>query len=154
MPEPLTFSIKRPVRFADSDLLQIVWHGHYVLWLEDARQALGEHIGLSYEALIEYKIAAPIVELGLKYKLSARYGDMLCISAKLHWEETPKLRHTYEVRRESDYVLLTTAETTQVLVNTDGQMLLNFPDFLLDLRKRWQAGEIPATPETVNSPWG
>ncbi|MHC4840962.1 MAG: acyl-CoA thioesterase [Planctomycetota bacterium] len=152
MPDPLSFTVKRPVRFADSDLLQIVWHGHYVLWLEDARQALGEHIGLSYEALIEHEVAAPIVDMQLKYKLSAKYGDILCVTANLHWEETPKLRHSYEVRRESDNALLTTAETTQVLVNTDGQMLLNFPQFLLDVRERWANGKIE-TSGSADSPW-
>lgn len=136
------------VRFGHSDLLRIVWHGHYVQWLEDARQSLGSAIGLGYEDLIQLSYAAPIVDMHLAYRRPARYGDDLDVTAKLVWQETPKLVHHYEVRRVSDGEVLTKAETVQVLLNPDGELVLNFPPFLTDLRRRWLAGEIklPDTP--------
>ena len=51
-PPPLSHTIRVNVRFGHSDLLQIAWHGHYVQWLEDARQSLGTAVGLGYEDLI------------------------------------------------------------------------------------------------------
>jgi acyl-CoA thioester hydrolase len=146
VPEPLSHTIQVTVRFGHSDLLGIVWHGNYVQWLEDARQSLGTAIGLGYEDLMRERFAAPIVDMQLQYKKPARYGDKLEITATLHWAEVPKLRHTYEVRRAGE--LLTTAETTQVLLHPTGELALNFPRFLVELRKRWQAGQInpPAGP--------
>ncbi|MCG3182738.1 MAG: hypothetical protein ICCCNLDF_00804 [Planctomycetes bacterium] len=141
-PAPLSHSILITVRFGHSDLLEIVWHGHYVQWLEDARQSLGTTIGLGYEDLMREKFAAPIVDMQLKYKRPARYGDKLKVTATLHWQQVPKLVHSYEVRRMSDNELLTTAETTQVLLHPTGELALNFPPFLEKLRQRWQAGQI------------
>jgi acyl-CoA thioester hydrolase len=151
-PAPLTHSILVTVRFGHSDLLQIVWHGNYVQWLEDARQSLGTAIGLGYEDLIRERYAAPIVDMQLKYKRPARYGDKLRVTASMIWQEVPKLVHQYEVRREGDKELLTTAETTQVLLHPDGNLALNFPPFLDALRTKWQAGEI-TTPDQPTESW-
>lgn len=141
------------MRFGHSDLLRIVWHGHYVQWLEDARQSLGTAIGLGYEDLIKLKHAAPIVDMHLAYKRPARYGDDLDVTAKLIWQDTPKLVHHYEVRRLEDGELLTTGETVQVLLNPDGELALNFPPFLEKLRERWSRGEIKL-PTEPRKTWG
>lgn len=152
-PPPLAHTIRTTVRFMESDLLRIVWHGHYVLYLEDARQAMGSAIGLGYEDFMREGVACPVVDLSLKYKLPARYGDKLEITAFLHWMEVPKLRYTYEVRREGDGALLTTAETTQVMVYPGNQLALNFPPFLEDFRSRWKRGEVSLSSEAMQSPW-
>ncbi|MCA8913202.1 MAG: acyl-CoA thioesterase [Planctomycetes bacterium] len=149
-PAPLSHTIRVTVRFGHSDLLAIAWHGHYVQWLEDARQSLGTAIGLGYEDLIKVKFAAPIVDLKLKYKRPAKYGDKLDVRASLIWQPVPKLVHQYEIRRAGDNELLTTAETTQVLLHPTGELALNFPPFLEAIREKWQAGEInpPQDPQT------
>ncbi|MBX3475799.1 MAG: acyl-CoA thioesterase [Planctomycetes bacterium] len=153
-PAPLSHTVRLTVRFKESDLLGIVWHGNYVTYLEDARQALGVQIGLSYEDFIRERYAAPIVDLRLQYKKSARYGDKLDVTASLQWMEVPKLVHRYEVRRASDHELLTVAETTQVLLHPDGGLALNFPPFVEAVRARWRRGEINAGGPTQPSPFG
>jgi acyl-CoA thioester hydrolase len=152
-PAPLSHTLRTPVRFMESDLLRMVWHGHYVLYLEDARQALGAQIGLAYEDFMRERYACPVVDLQLKYRRPARYGDTLDITARLHWMEVPKLRYTYEVRRAGDGELLTTAESVQVLVRPDGNLVLNFPPFLEQFRQRWRRGEIRTPQAPQPSPW-
>lgn len=151
-PAPLTSHTRVKVRFGDSDLLRIAWHGHYVRWFEDARQSLGDAIGIGYEDLIRLEHAAPVVDMRLQYKRPARYGDHLRVTVALHWADVPKLRHTYEIRREGDDELLTTGETTQVLLTPTGDLALNFPDFLNDLRDRWRNGDIEIDPDP-NEHW-
>ncbi len=152
-PAPLSHTLRTTVRFMESDLLRMVWHGHYVLYLEDARQALGSRIGLGYEDFMRERFACPVVDLQLKYKKPARYGDKLDITASLHWAEVPKLRYTYEIRRVGDGELLTTGESTQVLVHPDGQLALNFPAFLQAFRERWKRGEIALDTQSELSQW-
>lgn len=154
VPAPLSRTVRVTVRFKESDLLGIVWHGNYVTYLEDARQALGVAIGLSYEDFMREKIAAPIVDLRLQYKKPARYGDKLDVTASLIWQEVPKLVHRYEIRRASDAELLTTAETTQVMLHPDGTLLLNFPPFVDMMRQRWTRGEIKNSGKPEPSPFG
>jgi len=142
IPAPLSHTVRVTVRFKESDLLGIVWHGNYVTYLEDARQALGVEIGLSYEDFMREKIAAPIVDIRLQYKKPARYGDKLDVTASLPWLEVPKFVHRYEIRRAGDGELLTVAETTQVLLHPDGGLALNFPTFVEQVRQRWRQGKI------------
>lgn len=141
-PPPLSHTIRVNVRFGHSDLLQIAWHGHYVQWLEDARQSLGTAVGLGYEDLIRERFAAPIVDMHLSYKRPARYGDKLDVKASMIWQQVPKLVHKYEIRRAGDNELLTTGETTQVLLHPTGELALNFPPFLETLREKWKQGKI------------
>jgi acyl-CoA thioester hydrolase len=153
-PAPLSHTVRVTVRFKESDLLGIVWHGNYVTYLEDARQALGVQIGLSYEDFMREKLAAPIVDMRLQYKKPARYGDKLDVTASLQWPEVPKLVHKYEIRRVSDGELLTLAETTQVMLHPDGGLALNFPPFVQAARERWQRGEIAVSERPEPSPFG
>ena len=36
------------VRFNETDPLGIVWHGNYITYFEDGREAFGRHFGISY----------------------------------------------------------------------------------------------------------
>ena len=36
------------VRFSEVDSIKMVWHGHYITYMEDAREAFGRKYGLEY----------------------------------------------------------------------------------------------------------
>ena len=154
-PAPLHLTTRVTVRFKESDLLGVVWHGHYVAYLEDARQALGALVGLGYADIVKEGYIAPVVELSLKYKSPARYGDKIDVRCSFHYAEVPKLVATYELRRASDGELLATAESVQVLTDTAGKLVLNFPDFLKEVWQRWRDGAFNLDPrkDPQPSPW-
>ena len=57
------------VRFSEVDSMQIVWHGEYVRYFEDGREAFGrEFAGLGYMDIYASGYTAPIVELHLQYR--------------------------------------------------------------------------------------
>ena len=39
------------VRFSEIDSMQIVWHGEYVRYFEDGREAFGKRYGLDYMSI-------------------------------------------------------------------------------------------------------
>lgn len=152
--QPIRHTTRVTVRFKEADVLGIVWHGNYVAYLEDARQALGERLGLSYQDILDEGYLAPVVDLKIQYKAPARYGDKLDVTAVMQPTEVPKLVMTYEVRRAADGRLLAAAETTQVFTTPEGELALNFPAFLTRIRERWQAGDFEAVGrEPAPSPW-
>lgn len=126
------------VRFQEVDVLQVVWHGHYLSYLEDARMDFGRAYGISYNDMRAAGVAAPIVSLACDYLLPARFDDSLQIVTRLCRRETPKLEFHFEISRESDGVLLLVAQTTQALTDAaDGSLLLTMPPFLRDFYARW-----------------
>ena len=47
-PTALTASVIIRVRFSETDPLGIVWHGNYIKYFEEGREAFGRKYGLSY----------------------------------------------------------------------------------------------------------
>ena len=70
----LTASKRFEVRFSEVDSMNIVWHGSYPLYFEDAREAFGARYGLGYMDIFGNGYYAPLVELSFKYKSPIVYG--------------------------------------------------------------------------------
>ena len=62
----LTASKRFEVRFSEVDSMNIVWHGSYPLYFEDAREAFGARYGLGYMDIFGNGYYAPLVELSFK----------------------------------------------------------------------------------------
>ena len=54
------------VRFSEVDSMNIVWHGSYPLYFEDAREAFGAKYGLGYMTIFSNGYFAPLVGLSFK----------------------------------------------------------------------------------------
>ena len=63
------------VRFSEVDSMNVVWHGSYPLYFEDAREAFGKQYGLEYMGFFDHGYFAPLVDLSFHYKKPIRYGD-------------------------------------------------------------------------------
>ena len=70
----LVASKRFEVRFSEVDSMNIVWHGSYPLYFEDAREAFGAKYGLGYMDIFGQGYYAPLVEVSFKYKSPITYG--------------------------------------------------------------------------------
>ena len=62
----MEFEIRFKIRFNETDPLGIVWHGHYITYLEDGRESFGKkYAGISKSGEI-FKAEAVIDELAVK----------------------------------------------------------------------------------------
>jgi acyl-CoA thioester hydrolase len=132
------------VPFFDVDSLEIVWHGHYVKYLEVARCALLDDLGHNYVRMKETGFAWPIIDLQLRYARAARFGQALRVRAELvEWENRLKVHYTISDTATGER--LTRASTIQVAVRlSDGEMQLVSPGcFIADVEKRLARGSTP-----------
>ncbi len=74
--EHLTVSTEVRVRFNENDPLGIVWHGNYIKYFEDGREAFGREHNIGYLEIFDLGFSTPIVESSCKHKLSLKYGDV------------------------------------------------------------------------------
>ena len=81
-------------------MLGIVWHGHYVSYLDDGRIAFGDKYGLSYSAMRDAGIAAPIVKMHLDYVSPLRFDKEVVVEAILHWSDSLRLNFEYKLTSE------------------------------------------------------
>lgn len=133
----LSETIKVRVRFSEVDSIKMVWHGNYVQYLEDAREAFGSKYGLEYMRFYENGCLVPMYDLHLKYVKSAKAGDILAV--KITWEKVygAKLIFKYDIRREIDNELILTAESVQLFTSLDGELMLLCPPFYEEWKQRW-----------------
>ena len=103
------------VPFFDVDTMNVVWHGHYVKYLEVARCALLDQIGHNYTQMAESGYAWPIIDLQLRYVRGAVFGQRLNVRASLvEWEN--RLKVNYLITDLASGERLTRASTVQVAV--------------------------------------
>jgi acyl-CoA thioester hydrolase len=120
------------VQFYDLDPMQVVWHGNYVRFLEQARCALLDKIGYNYAQMDQSGYVWPIVDMRLKYVRPARFGQELRLVATLREYEN-RLRIDYRVLDADSGETLTKAETVQVaVIAKTGELCLESPPALLD----------------------
>jgi len=130
------------VRFHDVDMVGVVWHGHYLRYLENARWALMDRIGYGFERMVGSGFAWPIVELHVKYVSPARFGDELSVRASLvEWET--RLALNYLVTRGSDGSRVARARTVQVAVDArSGELQFATPPSLVAAVQSALAGRV------------
>ena len=123
------------IRFQDVDMMQVVWHGAYITYMEDAREAFGEQHGLSYKLFIAEKIMTPMVDMQVKYLRPLRYGMKPVIRISYRPSDAAKIIFDYEIfDPEKGWVYLR-AQTTQVFMDFDYNLLWYSPEFYLNWKK-------------------
>ena len=120
------------VPFHDVDLAGVVWHGHYMKYLENARWAVMDRIGFGLQAMMSSGFIWPVVGLEVKYIRAARYGERLRVQASIvEWDA--KLVLNYLMLNAKDDTRVGRAQTTQVAVEREtGTLQLVSPACLTD----------------------
>lgn len=124
------------VPFFDVDTMHVVWHGHYVKYLEVARCALLDKIGHNYTHMVESGFAWPIIDLQLRYVRGAVFGQRLNVRASLvEWEN--RLKINYLITDLHSGERLTRASSVQVAVEVSSrEMQLASPKVFTDAVER------------------
>lgn len=126
------------VRFSEVDSLRIVWHGHYVAYLEEARRAFGRRYELDYPVFLEHGVAAPVVQLELDFLAPARLQDVLEVTTRFFKSDCPKLEFAYAIRRVGEDSVLATGSTVQVFTTFDGELLPQWPPLMIERYRLWE----------------
>ena len=115
------------VRFAETDAMGVVYHANYLPWCECARLALIKSVGLDYCEITKAGYHLPVVEAHLNYKSPAKFGDKIEIEAAI--VERPSVRIKIEYKISANSLLLATAHTVHVFINSAGAPVKPPPEY-------------------------
>ncbi len=119
-------------QFYDLDPMQVVWHGNYARFFEQARCALLDKIGYNYPEMDKSGYIWPIVDMQVKFVRPVRYAQAIRIEATLIEYEN-RLKISYRCRDRASGEVLTKAHTVQVAVHAaSGELCLESPALLVD----------------------
>lgn len=133
----LSFTEKIRVRFNETDPLGIVWHGYYITYFEDGREAFGRHFGISYLEIQKQGYTTPIVKSTCEHKLPLKYGEVATIETTFINTPAAKMIFRYKIFN-GDNQLACTGETIQVFLDNENNLTLNNPSFFQEWKDKYQ----------------
>jgi acyl-CoA thioester hydrolase len=107
------------VIFGDTDQMGVVYYANYLRYFESARAAYWRDLGKSYQDLVDWGVALPVVEAHCNYKRPAHYEDLLVVDTRVSEVRGASLRFAYRVLRAD--VLLAEGHTRHAVIGPDGR---------------------------------
>lgn len=138
MKKKLTATRRFEIRFSEVDSMNIVWHGSYPLYFEDAREEFGRKYGLGYMTIFSNGYYAPLVELSFKYKKPLVYEMSPTVIITYVPTESAKIVFDYEIADERDGTVLATGRSVQVFLDRNYQLVWENPEFYQKWKERWE----------------
>jgi acyl-CoA thioester hydrolase len=126
------------VRFQEVDALRVTWHGHYLTYFEEGRNAFGRKFGFGYHEILAAGFAAPLVHLELDFLLPSRFDELLNVRTRLHFEPGARLHYSYRITGEDGPVRVT-GHTIQVFTDLQGTLMYCRPRFYEEFLEEWKA---------------
>lgn len=122
------------VYYADTDAYGVVWHGAYLRWLEAGRIEYTDKIlGLDLKKMQEDGCILPVVELNIKYKISAKLDDNLILETDVEELRPSSIMFKQTLKNKETGVINITAEVTCVAVDTNtNKMYRRLPEFITE----------------------
>ena len=125
------------VRFNEADPLGIVWHGHYIRYFEDGREAFGEKYGIRYLDFFKKGYVVPIVSVQCDYKRSLKYGEKVIVETSFIPCEAAKIKFSYRLFNAQTNELVATGSSVQVFLDKTNSLLqLVNPPFFEEWKKQ------------------
>ncbi|MCG2617382.1 acyl-CoA thioesterase [Terrimonas sp. NA20] len=96
------------VRYAETDQMGVVYHGHYFQYFEVARAEAIRELGFTYADMEKMGTIMPVIEVQCRYLRPALYDDLLTVRVIL--KELPahhKIEFHQEVYNEKGELLVT-----------------------------------------------
>lgn len=124
------------VRYAETDQAGMVYHSNYLIWFEIGRVELCRDHGFNYRDMeIEADALLPVTECRLRYRIPAKYDDVIVIRTRATDIRSRAISFMYEVRREADNALLAEGETHHIVMNRAGKAKSFPPEYAEKLRQ-------------------
>ena len=138
MGKTLTDKTTVAVRFNEADPLGIVWHGHYIRYFEDGREAFGAKYGLTYLDFYRNGLVVPVVSVDCLFKKPLRYGDSVVVETCYVNCQAAKLQFRYRLLHAGSGAVVATGSSLQVFLNkSDLALQLNVPLFFEQWKEKW-----------------
>ena len=112
----ISFEVKMPVRYYETDLMGVVHHSNYIRYFECARNIMMEEMGYPVEQLAADGFFTPVISVACKDHKPAVMGDTVRAVATIENAPLAKLYVKQAVYNQNDELL------------ADGQVVVAFTD--------------------------
>jgi acyl-CoA thioester hydrolase len=109
------------VRYAETDQMGVVYHGHYFTWFEVGRVELCRELGFEYKQMeMEDDTFIVVAEASCRYKRPARFDEVLVVRTRVTESNRRTIRFGYQILSPSEETIAT-GETLHVICDGHGR---------------------------------
>jgi acyl-CoA thioester hydrolase len=108
------------VRYAETDRMGLLHHANYLVYFEQGRTELLRQMGRSYRDVEDQGYYLVLVKIEVRYRLPARYDDVLTLRTIVTRTTPVRIEHRYEVLRDGQ--LLADGSSTLACVDREGRL--------------------------------
>ncbi|MCQ2236082.1 MAG: acyl-CoA thioesterase [Bacteroidales bacterium] len=123
------------VRYADTDMMGVVYHTNYAIYFEVARTEMFRELKMPYAEMEKNGIRLPVVDLHCKYYRPALYDDLLTVTATMNKKPGVRIEFEYTIENEKGE-LLCTGETTLVFTDINTGRPVRMPSYVEDVLQK------------------
>ncbi len=110
------FTYAKKAQYHETDQMGIIHHANYVKWMEEARLAYLEELGLGYKQVENEQIFSPVVSVAVQYKSPVRFADEVEIKVFVKEYTAVKLELAYEFFNKTTNQLCSTASSVHCFI--------------------------------------
>lgn len=121
---------EQKVFYSDTDAYGVVWHGSYLRWLEMGRVGVCEMLGHNLIDLKEKDIVLPVVNLNVKYKMSAKLNDVVVTETEISEFNGFTVKFKQIIRSKETGKACIDAEVSVVAIDNNGKLYRKMPEVL------------------------
>jgi acyl-CoA thioester hydrolase len=130
-------TIRVKIRFSEIDSMNVVWHGNYIHFFEDAREAFGIKYGIPYLDVYCNGYYTPIVSINCEYKSPLKYGDEALVEITYFDTPAAKVIFRYNIYNALTGNLAAIGESVQVFLSiADNSLSITCPAFFEEWKQK------------------
>ena len=134
---PISATSRIEIRFSDCDPLGIVWHGNYIKYFEDGREAFSKEHDFDFMDFYYKGYVTPFVSIHCDYKKPMTVRDIALVKTTFRNTAAAKIIFDYTIYKESTGEIMCQGSSTQVFVEKDSmKLILTTPDFMLEWKSK------------------
>lgn len=116
------YEYRRKVQYHETDKMGIAHHANYIKWMEEARIALLESIGLPFQRIEAAGVVSPVVGVSVEYKTPCTFGDEIVVAVWARKYTGVKLEVSYTMKNAATGALVAAAGSAHCFMK-DGRVV-------------------------------
>ena len=115
----MEFTFERKINYYETDRMGIVHHSNYIRYMEEARCAWLENIGIPFTLLEENGITIPVLGVNVTYKHHVTFGETIIIKIFIKDYNSVRMTVGYEITNKENEQVVLNGETKHCFTNKE-----------------------------------
>ena len=115
----MEFTFERKINYYETDRMGIVHHSNYIRYMEEARCAWLENIGIPFTLLEENGITIPVLGVNVTYKHHVTFGETIIIKIFIKEYNSVRMTVGYEITNKENGQVVLNGETKHCFTNKE-----------------------------------